>query len=179
MKWFYLIVCAALSACTGMPEGVTPVENFDLDRYLGQWYEVARLDHVFERGLTNVTATYSRREDGGVTVVNRGYNRDSDEWKEAGGKGVFVEDDTTGYLRVSFFGPFYGSYVIYNLDQQNYQYAVIAGPDISYLWILSRTPQLDEVTLSSLIDQAVLLGYDTSKLVIVDHSPIEGPSTAP
>ena len=131
----FVILCVvmSLSACTGMPEKVEPVDNFELDRYLGTWYEIARLDHSFERGLTNVTAEYSLRDDGGVKVVNRGYDPEAGEWKEADGKAYFVEDQNTGYLKVSFFGPFYGSYVIADLDQEDYQYALVSGPDTSYL----------------------------------------------
>ena len=96
-----------------MPERVTPVESFELNRYLGKWYEIARLDHSFERGLERVTAEYSLRDDGGISVVNRGYSIEDDEWKVAEGKAYFVNDKNLGYLKVSFFGPFYGSYVVF------------------------------------------------------------------
>jgi apolipoprotein D and lipocalin family protein len=154
-----------LSACTGMPETVQPVTGFELNRYLGQWYEIARLDHSFERGLTQVSATYSMREDGGVTVLNRGFVTEKQQWKEAEGKAYFVRDSQTGYLKVSFFGPFYGSYIVMALDQENYQYSLVSGPDHSYLWILSRTPTLDAVVMKRLLDKAEAAGFDTGKLI--------------
>ena len=158
-----------LTACLGMPEGVKPVKNFELDRYLGTWYEIARLDHRFERGLSNVTAHYSLREDGSVQVINRGYSSKKGEWEEAEGKARFVGAEDQGYLKVSFFGPFYGSYIIFELDQDNYQHAFISGPDRSYLWILAREPQVPETLLDELLAKAEAAGYDTSELIFVEH----------
>lgn len=129
-----------LTGCLGMPDTVQPVEKFELDRYLGKWYEIARLDHSFERGLEQVTAEYSLRDDGGVSVVNRGYSTEKEEWSEAEGKAYFARSPDEGYLKVSFFGPFYGSYVVFELDQENYQYAFVSGPNHEYLWLLARTP---------------------------------------
>lgn len=158
-----------LGACTGMPEGVQPVKDFELDRYLGKWYEIARLDHSFERGLTQVTAEYSLRDDGGVRVVNRGFSATRGEWTEAEGRAYFVESPDLGYLKVSFFGPFYGSYVIFGLDQQQYRYAFISGPDTSYLWLLARTPTVSNAILQRFIDAAAQRGFDTDALLLVDH----------
>ncbi len=158
-----------LSACLGAPEGVRPVNNFELQRYLGTWYEIARLDHSFERGLDNVTAQYSLRDDGGVRVINRGYAIKKGEWKEAQGKAFFVGDQNQGYLKVSFFGPFYGSYVIFELEE-NYQYAFISGPDLSYLWLLSRTPEVSDDTLRLFEQKARSLGFDLDNLVLVNHN---------
>ena len=110
-----------LSACVSRPDNVQPVHDFQLQRYLGTWYEIARLDHRFERGMQAVTARYSLREDGGVDVINRGYIPAKSRWKQAHGKAYFVEDSQQGFLKVSFFGPFYGAYVIFELDQQDYQ----------------------------------------------------------
>ena len=157
------------SGCVGIPENISPVDNFNVERYLGKWYEIARLDHSFERGLTHTTAEYSMRDDGGVRVLNRGYNTEKQQWKEAEGKAFFVEASNKGYLKVSFFGPFYGSYIIYDLDQNNYQYAIVCGPNKSYLWILSRTPELNEGTKQMLIAKAVAAGFDTTQLIYVDH----------
>ncbi len=159
-----------LGACAGTPEGLQPVTGFELNRYLGTWYEVARLDHRFERGLSNVTATYSLRDDGGVHVVNRGFDTDDGQWNEAVGKAFFVGASDTGHLKVSFFGPFYGGYNIIELDKAEYQYAVVAGPDRSYLWILSRTPQPGPELLQSLVNRAAELGFPTEELIFVDHS---------
>ena len=162
-----------IPGCVGTPEGIKPVNNFDLSRYLGNWFEIARLDHSFERGLSHVSATYTLREDGGVNVLNRGYNHKKKEWKEARGKAYFVESPDIGQLKVSFFGPFYGGYNIIALDQDNYDYAMVCGPNREYLWILARQPRLAESISNRLIVQAKQLGFDTEQLIIVDHSPVE------
>lgn len=158
-----------LAGCLGMPQGVRPVTGFELDRYLGTWYEIARLDHSFERGLTRVTADYSLREDGGVRVVNRGWSAAEQEWSEAVGKAYFVGDEDTGYLKVSFFGPFYGSYVVFELDHADYQYAFISGPDTSYLWLLARTPSVSDEVLQRFRERAGALGFDTGALILVEQ----------
>lgn len=158
-----------LTACLGMPEGVKPVKDFELDRYLGTWYEIARLDHRFERGLSNVTAQYSLREDGNVQVINRGYSSKKGEWEEAEGKARFVGAEDQGYLKVSFFGPFYGSYIIFELDQDNYEYAFISGPDRSYLWLLARTPVISDEILRRFESQARELGFELDEMVLVSH----------
>jgi apolipoprotein D and lipocalin family protein len=159
-----------LGACTGLPEGVQPVTGFKLDRYLGTWYEIARLDHRFERGLDNVTAEYSLRDDGLVKVVNRGYDTDSREWQDAVGKAKFIGSPNVGRLKVSFFGPFYGAYNVFELDSINYEYAMIAGPDRDYLWILARSPSLDQEVLARLLKKAELAGFATDELIYPAHS---------
>lgn len=158
------------SGCSGIPEGTQVVTGFELDRYLGTWYEIARLDHRFERGMTNVTANYSMRDDGGVNVLNRGYEVEKGEWNDAAGKAYFVGDVDVGQLKVSFFGPFYGGYNIIELDKDNYQYALVAGPDRGYLWILARSPNLDEDILSNLVNKAKDLDFPTDELIYVDHT---------
>jgi apolipoprotein D and lipocalin family protein len=141
-----------------------PVSGFDLDRYLGKWYEIARLPARFERDLVNVTATYSLRKDGKVRVVNEGYKKTREgKHKVAVGKAKFAGARDEGYLRVSFFGPFYGDYVIIELDQNEYSYAVVAS-SLKYLWILSREPQMDRALIESLIEEAKGLGFDTDRL---------------
>ena len=150
------------AGCTGVPEGVETVRGFELDRYLGTWYEIARLDHPFERGLSNITANYTLRDGGGVKVVNRGYNVEKQEWDEAEGKAYFVDDEDVGRLKVSFFGPFYGGYNIIELDKEGYE-------DRSYLWILSRSPDLDDAVLDRLIADARELGFPIGELIMVDH----------
>ena len=157
------------SGCTGSPDGVTVVTGFEIDRYLGTWHEIARLDHSFERGLSAVTANYSLRDDGGVHVVNRGYNDQSGEWDEAIGKAYFVGASDVGQLKVSFFGPFYGGYNIVELDRSDYQYSLVAGPDRDYLWILSRTAQMQPDILQSLVNKARELGFATDELIFVEH----------
>jgi apolipoprotein D and lipocalin family protein len=173
MQRLLLILCAALlAACIAVPEGIQPVTGFRAERYLGTWYEVARLDHSFERGMSRVTAEYRKRDDGGIDVINRGYLADSKTWKQADGKAYFVQTPDIGYLKVSFFGPFYGSYVVFELDKTDYRYALVAGPDRSYLWLLARSPTLDAATRERLVARAAAAGFDTSKLIFVDHTPI-------
>jgi apolipoprotein D and lipocalin family protein len=167
-----VLLCGLLAlGCVRLPERITPVKPFEVGRYLGQWYEIARLDHSFERGLTQVSATYSLREDGGLAVLNRGWSAKDGAWKTATGKAYFVRDPKEGYLKVSFFGPFYGSYVIFHLDQKDYRYALVAGPDKSYLWLLARTPTLDAALQRRLIAEAAALGFDTSRLILVEQGP--------
>jgi len=163
-----------LGGCLGLPEGVRPVDGFELDRYLGKWYEIARLDHSFERGLERVTAEYSLREDGGVRVLNRGYSAADGSWEEAEGRAYFVGAPTQGYLKVSFFGPFFGSYVIFELDAEGYQYAFVAGPDTSYLWLLARTPAVDQELLERFVERAATLGFETEQLIFVKQQKPHG-----
>lgn len=165
-----------LSGCLGMPEEVTPVRDFDLQRYLGGWYEIARLDHRFERGLVDVTATYSLREDGGVDVLNRGFVAEELRWKSAKGRAYFVGDPDQGYLKVSFFGPFYGSYVVFELDAEGYQYAFVSGPDTSYLWLLSRTPTVEPDLLEHFIARAAQLGFDADALIFTPQGQAPDPA---
>lgn len=152
-----------------MPKSVTPVKEFELDKYLGKWYEIARLDHSFERGLEQVTAEYSLRKGGGVTIKNRGFSKEKNRWSEAEGKAFFVGESSVGYLKVSFFGPFYGSYVVFELDRVNYQYAFVSGPNTSYLWLLSRTPTVEEDLMARFIKKAKQLGFETEKLIYVNQ----------
>jgi apolipoprotein D and lipocalin family protein len=158
-----------LVGCTGMPTKVAPVANFKLDRYLGKWYEIARLDHSFERGLSKVTAEYSLRPDGSVRVVNRGYSEANKVWKEAEGKAVFVQGPDLGHLKVSFFGPFYGSYVVFDLDQEGYQVSMVSGPNTSYLWILARQPTVPDAVKQRLLAKAAAAGFDTNALIFPAH----------
>lgn len=164
-----MLVTGCLSSCVKIPEGIEPVRGFELERYLGKWYEIARLDHSFERGLTRVTAEYSLRDDSGVKVINRGFDAQKNEWEEAIGKAYFVEDPDVGRLKVSFFGPFYSAYNILALDKNTYRYSLVAGPDRSYLWILARTPDLEQSVLDSLVHQAKELGFPVNDLIYVSH----------
>jgi len=158
-----------VSGCLGFPEGVNPVDEFELDRYLGKWYEIARLDHSFERGLQKVTAEYSLRDDGGVKVVNRGYSVTEQKWKEAEGKAYFVRGKNEGYLKVSFFGPFYGSYIVFGLDKDEYRYAFVCGSSTSYLWLLARKPTISSDLLDRFIARSKELGFNTDNLIFVEH----------
>lgn len=158
-----------LSACTSYPETIQPVKGFEINRYLGKWYEIARLDHSFERGMNRVTAEYSLREDGGVKVINKGWHNSKNQWQQATGKAYFVREADEAYLKVSFFGPFYGAYVIFEMDKEAYQYAFVSGPDYNYLWLLSRTPTIKDELRNHFIEQARTLGFDTQNLIFVTH----------
>ena len=161
------VIMLLTCGCVKVPQGVEPVTGFELSRYLGTWYEIARLDHSFERGLDQVSAEYSMREDGGVRVLNRGFGKDG--WKTAEGRAYFVGDSKTGYLKVSFFGPFFGSYVIFDLDA-DYQTAYVCGPNRDYLWLLSRTPKVPQATLDRFIKKSSELGFETDGLIFPDQT---------
>jgi apolipoprotein D and lipocalin family protein len=170
-----VLLMLLLTSCMGVPDNVKVVDHVDANQYLGTWYEIARLDHSFERGLVNVSATYSLRDDGGIKVINRGFNPETKKWKEAEGKAYFVDPKNadgsyTGKLKVSFFGPFYGAYNIIELDKPYYNYVMLCGPDKSYFWILSRTPQLPYPIKQHLIAKAKELGFATDKLIYVTQS---------
>ena len=168
-----LLMLVGLVGCTtSAPSGVHPVQDFEVDKYLGTWYEVARLDHSFERGLSNVTAQYSWNDDGTIAVLNRGYNEAKQKWEQAEGKAKFQGKESIGSLKVSFFGPFYGGYHIVELDE-DYQHVLIVGPTKQYLWVLAREPVLDESIYSSLVEHAKELGFPTKKLIRVEHNKTE------
>ena len=153
-----------LTGCTGVPEGAHPISRLDVQRYLGTWYEIARFDHRFERGLECVTAHYSLRDDGLIRVINRGRNSHSGKWQHAEGKAQPLSSPADGRLKVSFFGPFYSGYNVLSLDE-HYQYALISGPNHGYLWILSRTPTLPQERYEALLAEAQAQGFDTSQLL--------------
>ncbi|WP_269848276.1 lipocalin family protein [Ralstonia sp. ASV6] len=161
---------ALMAGCapTSPPQGISPVSPFDLQRYQGRWYELARLDHAFERGLTDVSATYQPQPDGTVRVVNRGFDPATGMWREAIGKAMFTGDHNTGSLKVSFFGPFYGGYHVAALDG-DYRWALVVGPDRSYCWILAREKHLDPMLRESIVARAHALGIDTAALIWASH----------
>jgi len=167
--FIYIISLIALTACTGIPKGLKPIDNFDTEKYLGTWYEIARLDHKFERGMTHVQAIYSKRDKGGLSVVNTGYIETKKQWKSVEGKAYLNGEPNEGRLKVSFFGPFYGGYNILVLDDA-YQYALVAGPNRDNLWILARTRILDEDIFQALVQQAKAWGFNTEELIKVDQS---------
>lgn len=174
--WVYLCLCV-MSACSHpLPPAAEAaiVDRFDPPQYLGTWYEIARLDNHFERGLEQVTATYSLSTDGTLHVVNRGFHTESGQWREAIGKAKFVDPPNadgsrTGRLKVSFFGPFYGNYTLLEVDKPYYNYALVSsGSD--YLWILSRTPQLTYPIKQHLMTKARALGYATDQLLFIKQA---------
>lgn len=164
-----VIGCYSMNSCVGLPDGIKPVEGFQKDKYLGKWYEIARLDHSFERGLSHVTAEYSIKDDGGLKVLNKGYNAAKGEWSEAEGKAYFVKDSDVGHLKVSFFGPFYGSYAVFVLDEKDYEYAYITSYNKEYLWFLSRKPIVSESDKEQFIKTSKELGFAVENLIFVDH----------
>ncbi|UTV86115.1 lipocalin family protein [Cobetia amphilecti] len=165
---FSLGFLGLLGGCAGVPSGTQPVENFELERYYGEWHEIARLPNSFEEGLSCVSADYSPREDGGVRVINRGYNAEQGQWSQAEGRAYFTRGSETAALKVSFFGPFYGGYNVLALDD-DYQWSLVAGADRDYLWILAREPQLDDDTYQALVVQAAELGFATDALIKVEQ----------
>ncbi|MBN1972278.1 MAG: lipocalin family protein [Sedimentisphaerales bacterium] len=167
---FTMVLSFLVTGCAGIPSGINAVDNFETEKYLGTWYEIARLDHSFERGLTNVSATYTMRKDGGVDVLNKGFDTKNGKWKQIKGKAYFVKDKTIGRLKVTFFWPFYGGYNVINLDKENYSYAMVCGPTRSYLWILARQKSLDKQVIDNLLEAAKNLGFKTDKLIFVEQN---------
>jgi len=151
-----------------IPEKAVAVTNFDKAKYLGKWYEIARLDYKWEKDLNNVTAEYSLNEDGTIKVDNKGYNVKKDKWEESIGKAKFVKKDNVGMLKVSFFGPFYSGYNVVAIDP-DYKYALVAGESLKYMWILSRETSIPENIKLDYLRKAQEIGYDTSELVWVKH----------
>ncbi len=157
----------ALSSCGGgIPGKATAVNNFDSTKYLGKWYEIARLDHKWERDLNNVTAEYSLNDDKTIKVDNKGYNVQKDKWEQSIGKAKFVEKENIGMLKVSFFGPFYSGYNVVSIDP-DYKYALVAGESLKYMWILSREKTIPENVKTEFLKKAQEIGYKTSDLVWV------------
>ncbi len=169
MRWLALLLAAllALAGCaTAPPAGLTPVTPFDVNRYAGKWYEIARMDHSFERGLSDVSARYTVQPDGSVQVINRGFDVSRQAWKEAVGKALFTGDASRGALKVSFFGPFYGGYNVIALDP-DYRWSLVVGPDLGYVWILARDKQLTPEVREQVLAQARKAGIDVDRLIWV------------
>lgn len=153
-------------ACKTIPEKASAVQNFDKTKYLGKWYEIARLDFKYEKGLNNVTAEYSLKENGMIKVDNKGYDFEKDKWKQSIGKAKFVGEETVGMLKVSFFGPFYSGYNVIAIDD-DYKYVLVAGESLKYLWILSREKTIPESIKNDYLKKAKDIGYTTSDLIWV------------
>ncbi len=162
------VALLTLRSCASIPEGAIAIRPFDKEKYLGKWYEIARMDFRFERNLNNVTATYTLKDNGSIKVDNRGFDYLTKEWKQAIGKAKFAGSPDEARLKVSFFGPFYSGYNVIALDDQ-YKYALIAGQNLKYLWMLSRETTMPEGTKQSYLDIAKGLGYDVSALIWTEH----------
>ena len=155
-----------LHSCRTIPRGVSAVDNFDKEKYLGKWFEIARLDYLFEKHLNNVTAEYSLENNGTIKVVNRGYNFKKQKQEKSVGKAKFADADTVGKLKVSFFGPFYAGYNVIAIDEA-YKYALVAGKNHKYLWLLSREKTMPENIKQEYLSIAKKAGYHVDDLVWV------------
>ena len=164
----FMTVCTVvfITACTGLPDNVEPVRNFDPERYLGTWYEIARLDHSFERDLERVTATYELNDDGSIAVLNKGFNTEKGEWRQAEGVAKPMGSSDIGHLKVSFFGPFYGTYAVFELAD-DYSYAFVSGYNTGYLWLLAREPQISVDVRERFMARSQALGFETADLIWV------------
>ena len=168
MKTFVLVASLFgglfMGCATNPTVDLTPVNDVQLSRYLGTWYEIARFDHWFERDMTHAKAYYEMREDGHINVTNTGLKNGKEKMATA----IAKTTATSGLLRVSFFRPFYGDYRILWLDK-DYHHALIGGDDADYLWLLAREPNLSEALRETLLNEAKRRGYDTSRLIWVNQ----------
>jgi apolipoprotein D and lipocalin family protein len=174
IKIVFLFIPVVIMNCRTQEQMVkidtTTVKHVDINRYLGKWYEIARFPHSFEKNLVGVTATYALRGDGKISVLNQGFKKTlKGPLKQARGKAKIPDPDEPGRLKVSFFLFFYADYYILELDEDNYQYALVGSSSDKYLWILGRTPVMTEETYEMLIAKAGDRGYDTSKLITVEQ----------
>lgn len=167
------VILTGFNSCSNTKHMVnnSTVDKLELDRFLGKWYEIARYPHSFEKNLVGVTATYSMRNDGKINVLNEGYKYTLDgEHSSATGKAKIKDPSNPAHLRVSFFWIFYSDYLVMELDEQNYQWAIIGSSSPNYLWILSRTPKMDENVLNDLKSRIEKRGYDLGKLILVEQA---------
>ncbi len=158
----------AVNSCVTIPKGATAITPFDKGKYLGTWYEIARMDFKFERNLNQTTANYSLNANGSIKVLNRGFNYKTGKWSEAVGKAKFAGDPNVARLKVSFFGPFYGGYNVLALDP-DYKYALIAGNNTGYMWILSRMKTIPEDIKQNYLKLAKGLGFNIDALIWVEQ----------
>jgi apolipoprotein D and lipocalin family protein len=161
-----------LFACTTIPKGIKAMDAFDKTKYLGKWYEIARLDFKFERNLDNTTAAYSVNTNGSIKVVNKGFNTKKNKWESVTGKAKFVNDENVAMLKVSFFGPFYAGYNVIAIDQ-DYKYALVAGKNLKYLWMLSRETSIPEEIKKNYLELAKSFGFNINELIWVKHNKMQ------
>ena len=160
---------SAFFSCSTLPKGAVAVRPFDKEKYLGKWYEIARLDFKYEKDLDNTTAEYSLNADGTIKVDNKGYHTKKEEWKQAVGKAKFVATEDVAMLKVSFFGPFYSGYNVIAIDP-DYTYALVAGASLKYLWILSRETSIPDDIKSKYLKIAQDIGYNVADLLWIEHN---------
>src|SRR6056297_263026 len=172
-----VIALLLLAACGSHHPPLPTVDHVDLDRYLGTWYEIARYPAPFQEGCVATSATYSLREDGDIRVLNRcRVNTPDGELRVAEGRAKIIDEQSNAKLKVTFFWPFYGDYWVLALDE-DYQWALVGEPSRQYLWILSRTRQMDAALFDSIVGRLPALGYDPEKLLITPQP--EGPPASP
>ncbi|PKP03460.1 MAG: hypothetical protein CVU11_08195 [Bacteroidetes bacterium HGW-Bacteroidetes-6] len=163
-----LVIIAGFYSCRTIPKDVVAVKPFYKERYLGKWYEIARIDFKYEKDLDNTTAEYSLNSNGIIKVDNQGYNTKKGQWEQATGKAKFVGDENIAMLKVSFFGPFYSGYNVIAIDD-NYKYALVTGASLNYLWILSRETNIPDSIKNKYLKIAEGFGYNTNNLLWVKH----------
>ncbi len=164
--WLVLISCGTPKELR--TDNIPSVKKLDINKYAGTWFEIIRLDHSFERGLEQVTATYIPEDDGKIKVINKGFDTEDQEWSTAEGKAYVPNPDKPGELKVSFFLWFYADYKVIKLDE-NYQWAMVTSKSKEYLWVLSRKSEMDKSTLDDLLDFARSEGFPLEKIVYVEH----------
>lgn len=177
---FVLLVTSAaylMFGKLGIPEGMNAVTPFDIKRFEGTWYEIARLDHGFEKNMTHVSYTYTLTEGDDFKVENKAFDTKQGQWHSSAGKGGLVESPNIGRLKISYFGPFYGSFNIIAMDP-NYGWAMVTGPNARYFWILSRNKTLDNKIMQDLVRKAVSMGFKLEKLIQVDQKDETVPQAA-
>lgn len=153
---------------TRLPKGAKPIKKFDILKYLGKWYEIARLDFRHEKNMSNVTANYSVDDDGTIKVLNIGYNTRSKKWKSAEGEIRFVGKKSRARLKVSFQKPFWAGYNVIAIDD-DYKYALVVGNSTKYVWILSREKTIPDEIREEYLLQAIRLGYDPRDIYWTEH----------
>ena len=158
------IIFLCLAFVFGWSDELKTVAHVDLERYLGKWYEIARYDHSFERGCSEVEAIYTKRDDGMIGVLNRCFIKENNKTKEAHGRAKVADEETNSKLKVTFFWPFYGNYWIIELAE-DYRFVVVSEPKKEYFWILSRTPVMEQDDLDGILERAKALGFDARKLI--------------
>ncbi|MCE5205145.1 MAG: lipocalin family protein [Porphyromonadaceae bacterium] len=163
-----LIIMIGFNSYASIPNGAVAVKPFYKEKYLGKWYEIARLDFKFERNLNNTTAEYSLNDNGTIKVENKGYNTKERKWVQATGKAKFVREENNAMLKVSFFGPFYSGYNVIAIDN-DYKYALVAGASLKYLWILSREIKIPDDIKEKYLKIAEGIGYNTNNLLWIKH----------
>lgn len=155
-----------------MPAGAEPLKNFEPERFMGLWYEIARMPLSYEKDMHYVTAEYSMQENGSMRVVNMGYNEKKKRWQKAIGKAVFVNETDEASMKIAFLGPFYSGYNVVDMDEE-YKYALVFGRNLDYMWILSRETTIPEEIERRFLEKANDMGYDLYRLIWTEQEVFE------